>query len=170
MFLIILLALFVPLQAMLVPFFLVMRQLGLLNNYAGLVLAQTAFSVPVTTFLFASYFRGLPGEVLEAAKVDGATTLRTIWSVVMPMSRPALATTGILVFVGTMNSFLLPLLVMSKPELQVLIVNLALARGQYFVEPTLSAAGVVYGIVPMLIIGLFAQRFLIKGATAGAVK
>jgi len=170
MFLLVLLPLFVPLQTILVPFFLVMKNLGLLNQQVGLVLAYAAFLTPVTTFLFAAYFRGLPREVFDAAKVDGASTTRALRSVALPMALPAIATTGVINFVSTMNQLLLPILVTSKPESQVLMVNLAMVRGQWTGEATLSAAGTLYGILPMLIIGLVAQRYLARAAVAGAVR
>jgi multiple sugar transport system permease protein len=170
MFMVILLPLLIPLQAILVPFFLVMKQLGLLNQHIGLILAYAAFLAPITTFMFAAYFRGIPPEVTDAAKVDGASTLRMLWSVILPMSLPALALTGVLNFVSTMNQLMLPILIMSNPERQVLMVNLAMVRGQWEAEPTLSAAGTLFGILPMLVIGLVGSRYLVKAAVAGAVK
>ena len=170
LFVLVLLPMFVPLQAILVPFFLVIKNLGLLNERAGLVLSFAAFLTPITTFMFAAYFRGLPREVFDASKVDGAGTLRVLWSVVVPMSLPAMATTGVINFVATMNQLLLPILITSKPESQVLMVNLAMVRGQWLAEPTLSAAATLFGILPMLIVGLVGQRYLVRAAVAGAVR
>jgi ABC-type glycerol-3-phosphate transport system permease component len=160
----------IPIQVVMYPIFNVLRGFGWLNEYHGLVLSFAAFGVPLTTFLFAAYFRGLPNEVMDAARIDGAGTFATLWRVVLPMSRPALATTGILNFVWMFNDLLIPLVVMQSPARQMYVPQLVLVRGQFVAEPTLEAAGAFLAIAPLLLVFLLAQRQLIRGATMGAVK
>ena len=125
--------------------------------------------MPTTVFVFAAYFRGLPDSSIEAARIDGASTLRILWYVILPMARPASAITGILNFVMVFNNLLAPLIVMQSPEKQLFVVDLAQVFGR-FPQPTWQAAGVVIGLVPLLVVFLLAQRFLIRGITAGAVR
>jgi ABC-type glycerol-3-phosphate transport system permease component len=160
----------IPIQVVMYPIFNVLRSLGWLNEYQGLILSFAAFGVPLTTFLFAAYFRGLPNEVIDSAKIDGAGSFATLRLVILPMSRPALATTGILNFVWMFNDLLIPLIVMQSPSRQMYIPQMVLVRGQFVAEPTLEAAGAFLSIAPLLIVFLFAQRQLIRGATMGAVK
>jgi raffinose/stachyose/melibiose transport system permease protein len=169
-FVFLLASMMVPTQTILYPFFVLMRNLGWVNEYHGLILAYMAFAVPITTFQLAAYFKRIPGDLLDASRLDGASTLQTLVSVVLPISRPVLATTGIINFVWMWNDLLLPLMVMQRPERQTLTVSLGLLRGQYGAEPTLIAAGVVIGIAPIVVVYLLAQEYLIKGMTQGAVK
>ena len=169
-FVFLLASMMVPTQTILYPFFVLMRDLDWVNAYHGLILAYVSFAVPITTFQLAAYFKRIPGDLLEAAKLDGASALQTLVSIVLPVSRPVLATTGIINFVWMWNDLLLPLMVMQRPERQTLTVSLGLLRGQYGAEPTLIAAGVVIGIAPVVVVYLLAQEYLIKGMTQGAVK
>jgi len=170
LFILLLASMMIPMQTILYPFFVQMRDLQLVNTYRGLVLAYVAFAVPITTYQMAAYFRSIPNEVIDAAKLDGASSLQTLTSIVLPMARPVLATTGIINCVWMWNDLLLPLMVMQLPERQTLIVSLSLLRGQYGADPTLIAAGVAIGIAPIVVIYLVAQEYLIKGMTQGAVK
>jgi ABC-type glycerol-3-phosphate transport system permease component len=160
----------IPIQVVMYPIFNLLRSFGWLNEYYGLILTFAAFGVPLTTFLFAAYFRGLPSEVIDAARIDGAGSFTTLRRVILPMSKPALATTGILNFVWMFNDLLIPLIVMQSPARQMYIPQLVLVRGQFVAEPTLEAAGAFLAIAPLLIVFLFAQRQLVRGATMGAVK
>lgn len=160
----------VPVEAILFPLFAVVKQLGWLNQYHGLIAVFAAFGLPLTTFLFASYFRGLPMELVEAAKIDGAGTLRVLVSVVLPLSRPVLATSAIINGLWTWNALLLPLLLITRPERQTLVVTLATLRGEFAVDPVTLSATAVVGVTPTLLIYLVAQRYIISGVVAGAVK
>jgi ABC-type glycerol-3-phosphate transport system permease component len=170
LFAIVLGSLMVPVQVVLTPLFLVMRDVHLLNTRAGLILALITFQLPVAVFMFASYFRRLPGEVSEAAAVDGASHIRTWWHVVLPMSLPALATVGTISFVWSWNELLLPIIILQSDDLQPLTVRAAQMQGNFTPEPVLEAAGVAYALIPMLIAFLIAQRFLVGAATTGAIK
>lgn len=159
----------VPFQTIVAPAYSELSQLGLLNTYLGLILLYGAFGMPLTTFVFAAYFKGLPDSLIEAARLDGASTMGILSRVILPMARPALAITGIVNFVVVFNDILTPLIVMQTPDKQLFVVGLAQAFG-IFPQPTWEAAGVVIGLLPLLVVFLLAQRFLIRGITAGAVR
>ncbi len=168
-FLIVLSSLLVPFQTIVAPLYSELDQLHLLDSYGGLILVFASLGMPITAFVFAAYFRGLPDSLIEAARLDGASTLGILLRVILPMAKPALAITGIVNFVMVFNNLLPPLIVMQSPGKQLFVVDLALVLGR-FPEPTWQAAGVVIGLVPLLVVFLVAQRFLIRGITAGAVR
>ena len=169
-FILLLASMMIPTQTILYPFFVLMRDLRWVNTYHGLILAYVAFAVPITLYQMAAYFKRIPNDLLDAARLDGASALRTLFSIVVPLSRPVLATTGIINCIWMWNDLLLPLMVMQRPDRQTLTVSLGLLRGQYGAEPTLIAAGVVIGIAPIFVVFLISQEYLIKGMTQGAVK
>lgn len=160
-----------PIQTILYPFFVQMIHLHLANEYYGLILAFTVFGLPLITFQFAAYFKTLPFEVIEAAKIDGASVVRIWMRVVMPMSKPVVATTGVIILVSTWNDLLLPLLVMSSSSREPLVTSLAILFDQQFVYDTpLLAASALMGMIPIVIAYLLAQRQLVQGITAGATR
>ena len=169
-FVLLLATMMIPMQTILYPFFVLVKDLHLLNRHHGLILTFVAFAVPMTTYQLASYFKGIPNELIDAARIDGASTLQTLFRIILPIARPSLVTIGIINFVWMWNELLIPLMVMQKPERQTLIVSLSLLRGQYGAVPTLISAGVVIGILPVVIMYLIAQEQLIKGMTVGAIK
>jgi ABC-type glycerol-3-phosphate transport system permease component len=170
LFLFLLASMMIPTQTILYPFFVLMRDLRWINTYHGLILAYVTFAVPITMYQLAAYFKRIPNDLLDAARLDGASAVRLLLTVVVPLSRPVLATTGIINCIWMWNDLLLPLMVMQRPDRQTLTVSLGLLRGQYGAEPTLIAAGVVIGIAPIFVVFLIAQEYLIKGMTQGAVK
>jgi ABC-type glycerol-3-phosphate transport system permease component len=147
-----------------------MGNLKLTNTYHGLALAFTVFSIPMTTYQLAAYFKGIPNELIDAAKIDGATGLQTIFRIILPIARPALITIGLINFVWTWNDLLLPLIMMQDMDMFPLILSLALLKGRYGAPPPLIAAGVVIGIAPVAIAYLLAQEHIVKGMTLGAIK
>jgi ABC-type glycerol-3-phosphate transport system permease component len=160
----------VPVQAIMYPLFKVLLDLHLTNSYLGMIIAQTAFGIPLTVFAFAAYFRALPRELVDAAKVDGASAVRTLWHVILPMSKPILATTGVINLVWTWNDLLLPLLIMQQPDKQTLTQSLSLIPGQLGIVPGLAAAAALIGMAPLVLLFLVAQRQLVAGITQGAMK
>lgn len=169
-FILLLASMMVPMQTILYPFFVLIRNLKLIDQYYGLILTFTAFAVPITTYQLAAYFKGIPNELIDAARMDGANTLQILYRVVLPIARPALVTIGMINSVWMWNDLLMPLMVMQSPEMQTLILSLGLLRGQYGAVPTLVAAGVVIGITPIMVMYLIGQEQIIKGMTVGAVK
>jgi multiple sugar transport system permease protein len=159
--------LMVPAGITLIPNFVLMRNLGLVNTYPGLILP---FLVgPFGVFLTRQFMYGIPDELLEAARIDGANEWRTYWQVVMPITVPVLATLGILTFLGSWNSFLYPLVMAQEQNMYTLPVALAtFATNQYQADHGMLMAGSVVLVVPVLIIFILFQRWITEGiATTG---
>ena len=145
-------------------------RIAALNTYPGLVLPYLTFAMPLTIWLLVGFFRQLPAQLEEAAFMDGASRLRTLWAVVLPLAAPGLATTAILTFLYSWNEFLFALSFALGPERYTVPVAIALFRGQYQVPWGEILAGAVVATVPVAVIVLVAQRRIVTGLTAGAVK
>jgi multiple sugar transport system permease protein len=164
---VVLATLMVPAGVTLIPNFILMSNLGLVNSYPGLILPFLAG--PFGVFLMRQFMLGVPNELLEAARIDGANEFRIFWTVVMPIATPVLATLGILTFLGTWNSFIYPLVMAQEPEMYTLPVALAtFATGQYQADHGMLMAGSVILVVPVLIVFILFQRWITEGiATTG---
>lgn len=171
-FIFVLASVMIPIQVIMFPLFIQFRDVGLLNSYQGLTMAFVTFGIPLTTFQCAAYFKALPHETLEAARIDGASTLQTLFRVVLPMSKPILAVTGIINFVWTWNDVLLPFLVIQDSDKKPLVAQLAVITQSQFFSTSIPivAATVVLGFAPTVVVYLVAQRQVVHGVTAGAVK
>lgn len=169
-FILLLSSMMIPVQTILYPFFKTMKDFHLTDNYLGLILAFATFAIPITIYQYAAYLKRVPNEIIEAARVDGASTLRIISSIIIPIAKPVIFTAGLINFAWMWNELLLPIMVLQSPKMQTLIVSLASLRGQYGTFPTLISAGVFIGIIPVSIIYLFLQNQIIKGMTVGTVK
>ena len=159
--------LMVPAGITLIPNFILMSNLGLVNTYPGLILPFLAG--PFGVFLMRQFMLGVPDELLEAARMDGANEFKVFWSVVMPIATPVLATLAILTFLGNWNSFLYPLVMAQEPAMYTLPVALAtFATGQYQADHGMLMAGSVMLVVPVLIVFVLFQRWITEGiATTG---
>ncbi len=157
----------VPAMVTFVPTFVLISRLGLVNTYAGLILPNIALAVNV--FLMRQFMLSIPDELLESARIDGAGEFRIFWRIVLPLCRPALATVGILTFLGSWNSFLWPLVVATTEDKYTLPVALALySVGQNQTKVGLLLAGSVVVIAPILVLFIVLQRHFVKGiATTG---
>jgi sn-glycerol 3-phosphate transport system permease protein len=169
LFFVLLVALMIPEEVTVLPNFLTISTLGWADTYPGLLVP--GFVSAFGTFLMRQHFLGLPREVLEAARVDGAGHLRTLRSVVLPMSRPVLATLVLLTVVQRWNDYLWPLIVTSSTDMRVLSVGIALL----FSRETGTAwgmvmAGTIFVVLPILALFLLVQRHIVEGIAAGAVK
>ncbi|HEX8966521.1 MAG TPA: carbohydrate ABC transporter permease [Chloroflexota bacterium] len=168
-FLLLLMALMIPDEFTVLPNFLTLANFGWTDTYQGLLLP--GFVSAFGTFLLRQHFLSLPREVLDAARVDGAGHLRTLWSVVVPMSRPVLATLVLLTAVQRWNDYLWPLIITNSTEMRTLSVGIALL----FQKETgtlwgVVMAGTLYVVLPVLILFLLVQRHIVEGIAAGAVK
>ncbi|MEJ2218498.1 MAG: carbohydrate ABC transporter permease [Gemmatimonadota bacterium] len=152
------------------PLYLLLRALGLINTYPGLVLPYMTFAMPLAVWLMVGYFRQLPVELEEAARIDGAGRLRTLGEVVLPLALPGLATTAILTFLYCWNEFLFALSFTVGPERHTVPVAIALFRGQYQVPWGEILAAAVVATAPVAAIVLVFQRRIVQGLTSGAVK
>jgi multiple sugar transport system permease protein len=159
--------LMVPAGITLIPNFILMSNLGLVNTYPGLILPFLAG--PFGVFLMRQFMMGIPDELLEAARIDGANEFKVFWSVVMPIATPVLATLAILTFLGNWNSFLYPLVMAQEPGMYTLPVALAtFATGQYQADHGMLMAGSVVLVIPVLIVFVLFQRWITEGiATTG---
>jgi ABC-type glycerol-3-phosphate transport system permease component len=159
-----------PQIALVSPLFLILRRLGLIDTYPGLILPYVTFAMPVTVWLLVGTFRQLPPDVEDAARVDGASRLRILWEIVLPLAAPGIATSAILTFVYCWNEFLLALSFTTGPERQTVPVAVALFRGQYQVPWGQILAATVVSTVPVIALVIAFQRRIVAGLTAGAVK
>lgn len=162
-FLLYLSTLMIPFLVTMIPNFLIVKELGWYDSYYALIL-PTAFSV-FSTFLLRQYFRGLPLELDEAARMDGATSLRIWWQIIMPLSGPVIATLAIFNFQGSWNDFLWPLIITSSAEMRTIPIGLASFQGQYSTEWGLLMAGAVIALLPVLTIYILAQKRFVEGIT-----
>jgi len=168
-FLLLLAALMVPAEITIIPNYLTVARLNWINTYAGIIVPGA--SIAYGTFLLRQAFRALPGEVLEAAKVDGAGHMRTLLSVVLPMAQPAIVTMALLSLVAKWNDFLWPLLVTNTSDMRTLPIGVYWLRNQEgVINWGVVMAGSLFLIVPVLVAFLFAQRYIVEGIAAGAVK
>ena len=165
LFLIYLAALMVPSQVTLIPNFILIRNLGWIDTYQGLILPY-AFS-SFGTFLLRQYMKTIPIELIEAARIDGANHAQIYAGVVLPLALPALGALAIFTFVAQWNNFLWPLITTSKPSMQVTTVALASLQGQFNTDWPLLMTGSVLAIVPMLVVFALGNRSFISGITTG---
>ena len=160
--------LFLPGVMFLIPNFLTVFRLGLLNNYLGVILPGLAGVFGV--FFLRQFFESIPKTLEEAAEIDGASTFQIFTRIVLPLSKPALATLGILTFLGSWNDFLWPLLILRDRALQTLPPGLRTLQGAYTSEYGLMMAGAVVVAVPVLILYLFLQRYIVESVASTGLK
>jgi ABC-type glycerol-3-phosphate transport system permease component len=170
LFLVCLAALFIPFQVIMVPLARIMADTGLLDTYPGLILAYVAQFLPFTVFLMTSYYRGVPAEIIDAARIDGNTLYGVYRRIMLPMGVPALLSVGILNALFCWNDVLISLLMMPSADHRTLMVGVTSLRGQYSDDIPTFAAGVLIAAVPVLVTYLFLQRQIADGVTAGATK
>lgn len=165
-----LLGLMFPAATAILPLFIRIRDLGLIDTYMGVVLPQVAFGLAVSILLFRNYFRNLPRELFDAAFVDGCGYIRYFWYITLPLSRPILATVGIIAFVGSWNSYILPLILLNSEDMYPWPLGMMVYQGEFATEWQLVLAFITLTILPTIIAFFAAQRHIIAGLTAGAVK
>ncbi|MEO8684617.1 MAG: carbohydrate ABC transporter permease [Devosia sp.] len=159
-----------PAATAILPLFIRIRDLGLLDTYWGVVLPQVAFGLGMSILLFRNYFKNLPTELFDAAFVDGAGYLRFFWHISLPLSRPIIATVGIISFVGSWNSYILPLIMLNSESKYPWPLGIMVYRGEFATDWQLILAFITLTILPTVIVFFAAQKHIIAGLTAGAVK
>lgn len=165
-----LLGMLVPIHATLIPIFLIMQKLSLIDTYLALILPYTAFHLSLTVFILEGFMRGFPKELEEAGVMDGCGVYRIFWHIVLPITRPALATVIILNFIYNWNEYLFALVLITSSELKTLPLGLANFVGIETASFTLQMAALTIALVPIIIFYLLLQKQLVNGMTAGAVK
>jgi raffinose/stachyose/melibiose transport system permease protein len=158
-----------PLAVASLPLYLQLRRMGLLENPLGVGLPEAAFSLPITIVILRPFMRAIPSELEDAAVVDGATRLGFFWRILLPLSRPALSTVGILAFVTSWNHYLLPLLVFNDSNHFTLPLGVATFQTQYSQDVARIFAFTALSMLPSLAVFVFAERQIV-GGLAGAVK
>ena len=169
MFLLFVAGLLFPLNTAALPLFLQLQQLGLNDNLFGVALPEAAFSLPVTIVIMRPFMRSIPGELEDAAIVDGATRIRFFLRILLPLSRPALITVGILAFVTSWNAYLLPLVIFTSQDHYTLPLAVANFQSTYTQDTARVYAFTALSMIPALAIFVFAQRKLV-GGLVGAIR
>jgi raffinose/stachyose/melibiose transport system permease protein len=164
------LGLLFPATVAILPLYIALRQLHLLNNPFGVALPQAAFMLPLSIVIMRPFFKAIPDELQDAAVIDGCSPLRFYRSVMLPLSRPVLSTVAILVIVMSWNSFLLPLLVLTQRDELTLPVRVNNISSTYTTDTARVLAYTVLAMVPALLFYAVAERQIVSGLTAGAVK
>lgn len=153
-----------------IPLFVLIRAAGLMDSVIGLGLVEGLLLTPVAVWLLDGFFRAIPGEIDEAAQIDGCGPFRTLWSVILPLTAPGIVAVSIIVFILVYNDFLIPLLLTQSIESQTLPVGIALMQGGREVMFGQMAAASLAGLIPVYLLALFLQKWLIGGLTQGSVK
>ncbi|MEZ2221585.1 carbohydrate ABC transporter permease [Rhizobium sp. RCC_161_2] len=159
-----------PFATAILPLFIKVRDLGLLDSYWAVILPQTAFGLSLSILLFKTFFEQLPKELFEAAYVEGCGYIRFFFQFTLPLSTPILATVGVFVFVQSWNNFLLPLVVINSRDLFTWPLGMMQFRGEYLVEWNRILAFISLTILPAIIFFVAAQKYIVAGLTGGAVK
>ena len=165
-----LIGLMFPAATAILPLFIRIRDLGLLDTYWGVILPQVAFGLGMSILLFRNYFRNLPEELFQAAFVDGCGYIRFFWYISLPLSRPIVATVSIITFVNSWNSYILPLIMLNSESKYPWPLGIMVYRGEFGTEWQLVLAFITLTIMPTVIVFFLAQKHIIAGLTAGAVK
>ena len=158
----------IPYHVVLIPVYILVNQLEWVDTYQGIIVPNmfSAFA----TFFLRQFFMTIPEELEDAAKIDGASYLRVFWQIILPLSKPALATIGIFVFMFGWNDFLWPLVVINSLDKTTLPVGLAFFRGEYVVYWNLMMVATTIAVIPVLIVFLFAQRYFVQGIALTGIK
>jgi raffinose/stachyose/melibiose transport system permease protein len=159
-----------PLTVAVLPLYIIIRQIGMINTGWGLIMPQAAFGLPTTILILRNFFRAVPRELEDAAAIDGSSLLGFFWRILLPLARPALSVVTMLAVVGSWNNFLLPLLVLDDQSTWTLPLGVSQFRGQYGMDPASIFAFLILAMLPAVIVYLVAERQIVAGLTAGAVK
>nr|WP_246131989.1 carbohydrate ABC transporter permease [Paenibacillus hemerocallicola] len=160
----------IPIHATLIPIFLLMQKIGLLDTRMSLILPYTAFHLSITVFILVGFMSTFPRDIEESAVMDGSGIFRIFWSIILPMTRPAIATVVILNFIYNWNEFLFALVLINDSALKTLPLGLANFAGKETTNQTLQMAALTMALVPIVLFYLALQKQLVQGMTAGAVK
>jgi ABC-type glycerol-3-phosphate transport system permease component len=168
LFLVVLMTLMVPFAATLIPLFIIVRNLGLTNSYAGLILP--ALASPIGIFMMRQFIESLPTDLENAARLDGCSEFQIFRRVVLPLVRPGLVVLGVFTFMTQWTSYLWPLVIATREDMLTLTVGVQSLRSLFTVNWGLLSAGAVLSMLPLVIVFLFLQRYFIAGSIAGALK
>ena len=159
-----------PSAVAILPLYILIRQLGLDGNLLGVALPQAAFGLPLTIIILRPFFKSIPVELEDAAKIDGCGSFGFFWRILLPLARPALATVSVLAIVNTWNAFMLPLILLNGEDQWTLPLGVMNFSGQYVSDQARILAFTVVAIIPAIVFYAFAERQIVGGLTAGSVK
>jgi raffinose/stachyose/melibiose transport system permease protein len=165
-----LMGLAIPLQATIIPVYLIIIRLGLYDTLGAIILPSIAFAIPLSVLVLSNFIRDVPKELFESMRMDGASDWQTLWQLAFPLTRPALVTVTIYNGLGIWNAFLLPLILTQSPEKRLLPLGLWTFQGQYSVNVPAILASVVLTTLPILVLYVIGRRQLMSGLTAGFSK
>jgi raffinose/stachyose/melibiose transport system permease protein len=165
-----LMGLAIPLQATIIPVYLIIIRLSLYDSLLAIVLPSIAFAIPLSVLILSNFIRDVPNELFESMRLDGCSEWQTLWRLALPLTKPALVTVGIYNGLGVWNGFLLPLVLTQSPELRVLPLALWNFQGEFSVNVPAVLACVVLTTLPILVLYIIGRRQLLAGLTAGFSK
>ncbi len=165
-----LLGLMVPFQSVMIPLYYLLRDLELLGTYWAFIVPGIALRLPFGIFLMRGFFRGLPNDLADAARVDGANEWRVFRQIMLPLAKPGLATLVVFQFINTWNQFAMPLIFVQRDELRPVSLGTLFFFGRFTADRGMIAAGVTISMLPVIVLYLLLQRRFIEGITAGALK
>ncbi|EOR25718.1 carbohydrate ABC transporter permease [Cytobacillus oceanisediminis] len=168
LFYLVLATMMIPGQVTMIPVYLILNAMGLTNTMAGIVLPGLVGAFAI--FLFRQFMSTISNELLEAARLDGASEWKIFWKIIMPVSRPVIAVQGILTFIGAWNSFLWPLIMANDEKYYTLSVGLQLLKGQYASNYALQMAGSTFMIIPIIIVFMIFQKYILQGFNVSGLK
>ncbi|MDF1490182.1 carbohydrate ABC transporter permease [Tessaracoccus caeni] len=162
-------AMFIPFPIIMLPLVQQTALLGLDNKW-GMIILYTVFGISTNVFIYTAYVRSIPIELEEAARMDGASTWGVFWKVIFPLLSPMNATVGILTCVWAWNDYIMPLVVLTNPADRTLVLSQSIFQGQFNIDHTVSFASYLMAMAPLLLVYIFAQRWVISGVTRGSIK
>ncbi|MGN6484020.1 MAG: carbohydrate ABC transporter permease [Thermomicrobiales bacterium] len=170
LFALVLFGMFIPYQSILIPLIQFLDRIGLYGSLPGLIVVHVIYGIPITTLIFRNYFANIPYEIVEAARIDGASLWQIFRQVMLPLSLPAFVVVGIFQFTNIWNEFLFGLTVITNPREQPVTVALNNLSGSFSVSWNVVMAGAVIAALPTLVIYVLLGRFFIQGMLAGSMK
>jgi raffinose/stachyose/melibiose transport system permease protein len=165
-----LMGLAIPLQAVIIPIYLMIIKMHLYDSLLAIILPSIAFAIPLSVLIMANFIRDVPNELFESMRLDGCSEWQTLWRLALPLTKPAIVTVAIYNGLGVWNGFLLPLILTQSPELRVLPLALWTFQGEYSVNIPAVLASVVLTTLPILVLYVVGRRQLLSGLTAGFSK
>lgn len=169
-YLLVISTMFIPVQATIIPMYLFFSKIHLVNTYWSVIFMYVGMFIPEVILLMTSGFRGIPDELIEAAKLDGAGYFDVIRYVIIPMGRPAILLSVIFYFIVTWNDLFTPMILLQSMDKRTVMVALAALLSRYSGDPTFQFAGLVLASIPAILVYAFFQRFIIKGISLGSTK
>jgi ABC-type glycerol-3-phosphate transport system permease component len=160
----------IPPVVMIVPLFVSLVRWHLVNTYQGTILIYTGLLLPFSIYLMTNFFQTIPHEIIEAARMDGCTSLDVFWRIMMPLSGPAVVTLVVVNALWVWNELLIALVFMQKDELKTLMVGISALRSRNYVNIPATMAGLTIATIPIVVVYMLGQRYFIRGMVSGAVK